>query len=200
MGVTTRTGTANLTTWGPLISCWDCHAPNAATGLQTASVTAHGGAVTLRQSVWVKSTVNNGAVGAGNLCRVCHVVAASGSTHGAGSAWLTTGNGTPGGYARDECFRCHSSAVTKPARPIPAQDAHGFDAFATAGDLKWPVGTTETYRPYAFMRNVGTGNTWNASGNYWKPLSALDVTAGAAICSGNCGRASHGTYTPGGIY
>jgi hypothetical protein len=203
-----RGATADITSWGYLITCWDCHAPNNATGVQTMTVTAHGGPQTLRQDVWVASTINNGAVGAGNLCIVCHKIAASGSqTHLTGSAWQTNGNNTPGSRARDSCFYCHASARTKPARPLPAQDAHGFDAFAypMGTDKLWPVGATETYKPYAFMRNVGTGNTWVNAGEAWKPLSGPGVTAGAATCGSSstpsgagCGQSS--TYTPGGMY
>src|SRR6266542_2770173 len=98
-----RGATADTTSWGYLITCWDCHADNAAAGPQTSTVTAHGGDVTIRQAVWVQSTVTNGAIGAGNLCIVCHKIATnvSAQTHDLGSAWLTTGNSTPGSRARD---------------------------------------------------------------------------------------------------
>jgi hypothetical protein len=216
MGITTRSGTANLTTWGPVISCFDCHAANNAQGIQTSTVTAHGGQVTLRQDVWVASSTWTGAVNAGNLCLVCHVIPSSASSnHGtvgtapAGqSAFSTGGSGTPGGLAKNQCYYCHSSATTKPTvRPIPAEDAHGFDGFTYlmgSTDQQWPVGTTEQYKPYAFMRSVGASGAWSGAGagNAWKPLSGPGVPAGTATCgsspnsSCNIGR----TYLPGGMY
>jgi hypothetical protein len=197
----TRSASADTNSWGFLITCWDCHAPNAATGVQTMSVTAHGAPQTLRQDVWVSSTINNGAVGAGNLCIVCHSIAVSGSkNHSTGSAWASGGSSSPGGYARNTCYRCHASANTKPIRPLPGQDAHGYDGFTylMGTDQMWPPGATETFKPYAFFRSVGTSGNW-ASGNVWQPAQAPGYS-GTPTCSGNCNRSSHGTYTPGGLY
>jgi predicted CxxxxCH...CXXCH cytochrome family protein len=191
---------ATTTSYGYLISCWDCHAPVAATGVQTSTVTAHGGAATLRRSVWVQSTTDN-------LCIVCHNTTAGSNDHGAGSAWASGGNSTPGSRARDACYFCHSSSIAKPARPIPAQDAHGFNAFAPAAgtDTMWPVGATNTYRPYGFMRSIAaTGGRW--SGTSWRPSRTPELTSGSATCGGSgslgtgCGSENHGTYTPGGVY
>jgi predicted CxxxxCH...CXXCH cytochrome family protein len=202
----TKTG-GNTTSWGYLISCWDCHAPNNASGVQTSTVTAHGGAVTLRQDIWVASTSFTGAVGAGNLCLVCHTVATSGNNHASGSAWASGGNSTPGSQARNMCYSCHSSSIAKPARPTPGQDVHGFDGFALAAgtDTMWPVGATNTYKPYGFMRSVsGSGGRWTTTS--WKPLSGPGVTSGSATCGGSgslgsgCSNQNHGTYTPGGVY
>ena len=201
-----RGATADTTSWGYLITCWDCHADNAAAGPQTSTVTAHGGDVTIRQAVWVQSTVTNGAIGAGNLCIVCHKIATnvSAQTHDLGSAWLTTGNSTPGSRARDACYYCHSSSITSPVRPIRGQDAHGFDTFALGmgTDKLWPVGATETFRPYAFIRSVGTGGVWNnATG--WNPKSAPGFTGSATCGTGTgsgCNQTGMGPYTPGGIY
>jgi hypothetical protein len=208
------------TSWGWRISCWDCHAPNAATGVQTSTVTAHGGAVTLRQSVWVSSTASTGAVGAGNLCLVCHN-APAGNQHGAGSAWASGGSSTPGAYIDDRCYVCHASSIAKPARPYPAQDVHGYNAFSPAAgaDTSWPVGTaTNTWRPYGFFRSIGgSGGLWNVAGTSWKPLSGPGVPAGGATCAANdsgvhtnnrslstssisCNSNDHGPYSPGGVY
>ena len=88
---------------------------------------------------------------------------------------------------------------TQQLRALVRQARKDYGYAAT--DALWPVGTTESYKPFAFMRNVGTGNSWNASGNYWKPASGPGVTATAyGVCSGNCGRGTHGNYTPGGVY
>jgi predicted CxxxxCH...CXXCH cytochrome family protein len=194
-------GTINaVNSWGFLISCWDCHAPlgTASTVTLTGTITAHGGATTLRQAYRV--------VNATNLCTVCHNVTVGTSTHGAGSAWATTGHSGPGGIAKTSCYRCHSSneTTTPPARPIPAQDAHGFNSFAPAmgTDTLWPVGTVNTYRPYGFMRSAGPSGMWTSTSH--KPLSGPGVPTGAATCGGNaslaCGSENHSSYTPGGVY
>ncbi len=128
----------------------------------------------------------------------------SAQTHDLGSAWLTTGNSTPGSRARDACYYCHSSSITSPVRPIRGQDAHGFDTFALGmgTDKLWPVGATETFRPYAFIRSVGTGGVWNnATG--WNPKSAPGFTGSATCGTGTgsgCNQPGMGPYTPGGIY
>ncbi|RIX39666.1 MAG: CxxxxCH/CxxCH domain-containing protein, partial [Rhodocyclales bacterium GT-UBC] len=205
-GITKTAG--NTTSWGYIISCWDCHAPQGATGLQTMTVTAHGGTTTLRQAYW--------SANATNLCTACHrtvpATGASTNNHGAGSAWASGGNGTPGQAARDACYRCHGSYTnSKPPRPYAGQDAHGFNAFAPyagTGDTMWPVGSTaaqEKYRPYAFMRNAGSVGTWNTAGDTvgWRPASAPGIPAGTATCrrgsASGCSN-GHGDYTPGGVY
>jgi hypothetical protein len=203
--VLTKTG-GNTTSWGYLISCWDCHAPTgtAANAILTRTVTAHGGATQLR--------VQYGTANAANLCTSCHqvvpAVGASTNTHGQGSAWSASGNGTPGGLARTSCFTCHGSGVTYASipRPYRSQDTHGFDAFSPAmgTDTGWPIGTaTNTYKPYGFLRNVGASGQWQAIN--WRPASAPGVTAGSATCGGSGGLScasgnTHGTYTPGGVY
>jgi hypothetical protein len=198
----TKTG-GNTTSWGYLISCWDCHSAQGATGVQTRSVTAHGSATTLRDVYW--------QVNAQNLCTRCHNVSAGSSTHGAGSAWQTTGNGTPGGIAKTSCFRCHGSlsAAARPTRPYSAQDVHGVDGFAPSagtGDTMWPIGSSSnTYKPYAFFRNVGVSSTWSTSAPNWRPASAPGLTTGSATCgngslNSGCGSQNHGSYTPGGVY
>jgi len=200
--VKTKTmGTINTAgSWGYLISCWDCHAPlgTSRTEVLTSTVTAHGGATQLRQANWV--------VNATNLCNECHlvvpVVGASTSNHGTGSAFSGGGNSTPGGIARTSCFRCHGSTDSATSvdliRPIRGQDAHGFDTFtyiqqATTNppDTNWPVGTSNTLRPYAFMRNAGPQGMWKTTG--WT-MGNCNTTAGSG-----CSRSSQ-TYTPGGTF
>jgi hypothetical protein len=190
----------STTTWGFLVSCWDCHSPLGARGVQTRSVTAHGSPTTLRQNYWASASLN--------LCTSCHnVQAGNGSNHGAGSAWASGGSSTPGANSKTACYRCHGSVTnSKPPRPFSGQDAHGYDAFApwTGTDTMWPVGATNTSKPYGFMRNAGGSGTWNVSGTAgWRPASTPTLTAGTATCaSGTASGCSngHGTYTPGGVY
>jgi hypothetical protein len=201
-------GTTNATAaWGFRISCWDCHAPlgTASTATLTETVTAHGGTTTMRGVTWTASTATTGTTA--NLCLLCHLTAVgSTSTHGTGSAWSTTGRAEPGTLARNACFNCHSSSVAKPSRPIAAQDVHGFNAFAPAAgtDTLWPVGATNTYRPFAFMRSIlTTGGRWTTTS--WKPLSGPGVPTGSATCGGQGSLGSgcndnHSPYTPGGVY
>ncbi|MBK9517698.1 MAG: CxxxxCH/CxxCH domain-containing protein [Anaeromyxobacter sp.] len=194
-----------VASYGFLISCWDCHAPLGTTSATTltATVTAHGGATTLRQAGW---TVN-----ATNICTVCHLVVplvgATTNSHGVGSAFSGGGNSGPGGIARTSCWRCHGSLNTgKPARPISAQDVHGFNAMSPSlgTDTLWPVGGTNTYRPFGFMRSAGSGGMWVTTS--WKPLSGPSVPAGTATCGGTaalgagCSNNDHLGYTPGGVY
>ena len=188
----------NNTTYGMLITCWDCHAPAAATGVQTASVTAHGAVATLRYDSWLGATSP-----ALNLCTVCHAANyATGTTnHGTGSAFSTGGNSAIGTRFRT-CTNCHSSGVN--ARPWRGVDAHGFNQMAeqrtdtttAANALTW-AGARPGSRPYAFYR------TQNLSS--WRPATAAgDTLTGTVGCSqystgSNCGN-SHGTFGPGGTY
>jgi predicted CxxxxCH...CXXCH cytochrome family protein len=195
-------GTINATTsWGQLISCWDCHAQNGVSGVQTISVTAHGGTTTLRQNVWSSSTTSTA-----NLCRVCHNVSATinNSMHGAGSAAASASGGgdasRPGGYMVNRCYYCHASATTRPARPLPGEEAHGFDklVFTLGTDTMWPVGATNSFKPYGFLRGTAIFGT----GGMWKPLTGPGIPAGGALCGGSgsiCGNTS-GSYYPGGVY
>jgi hypothetical protein len=194
----TKTG-GNLTSWGYLITCWDCHAPVGATGPQAMTVTAHGGAATLRQNPYSGTATN--------LCTVCHNVTAGSGSHGAGSAWNTGTRNEPGAIAKTSCYRCHGHTYAVPTRPYRAQDAHGVDGFAPnmGTDRAWPIGATDTYKPYAFFRNAGSAGQWATTGVNWKPLSGPNVPAGSATCGSGtlnsaCGNENHGPYGPGGMY
>jgi hypothetical protein len=193
---------ANTTSWGYLISCWDCHAPTGASGPQTTTVTAHGGTATVRSDTW--STTSG-------LCKTCHIAyVAGGSTtsHGLGSAFNSNTNSGMSTYIQNQCHYCHSSGVTKSPRPQPAEDVHGFDAFGLhmGTDNLWPVGTSETHRPYSFMRSVGAtySGRWTASGQLWRPASTPELATGTATCGGNMSATSCSdsmtSYTPGGVY
>jgi hypothetical protein len=194
-------GTINTAnSWGYLITCWDCHAASGASGPQTSTVTAHGGSVTIRAGIWVSSILTvPTTTNAGNLCRVCHFPSSVTRGHGPGSAAASI-DSNPTSRMAGGCYLCHLSAQTKPSRPIPAQDAHGFDSFATnmGTDKMWPVGATESYKPYGFMRNVGPTGQWLTQN--WRPRTAPGLTAGSGTCGGTACRSSHGTYNPGGVY
>jgi hypothetical protein len=157
MGVPTRSGTVNTTTWGPLLSCWDCHALPTDSGPIDSTVTAHGGTATLRGNGAATTTSAPTATTGATLCWVCHKgYNASGSSHGTGSALSGSTNSQMTVYLQYGCNRCHSSNYTTVVvRPVRAQDVHGFDRLAgTGADALWPVGTTETRKPYAFIRNT----------------------------------------------
>jgi hypothetical protein len=213
-------GVINATnSWGYLISCWDCHA--ASSGTLTSTVTAHGSAptpanatrVTVRARIYTASTL-----GSVNLCRQCHFPANQTSNHPASSAAASHDN-NPNSWMARACHYCHLSTWgggtvgTPPPRPMPAQDYHGFDAFGPnmpTTDRMWPVGTLESFKPYAFMRNVGnvTGSqgNWRSANAAWRPRTAPGQTMGAASCGGNvlmssgCTGRSHNSYGPGGVY
>jgi len=192
--------TGNNTQWGNLMTCWDCHTASGATGVQTSTVTAHGGAVTVRQPVFGTNPTTGTT---GGLCIACHALynTSTGSNHGAGSAFTSSTDSGMTTYLRGQCHACHSSWSTAdggaPVRPFRAQDAHGFDALrkTAATDKLWPVGATETFKPYGFIRAGFT--------TQHKPLSGTGVPTGSATCSGYggvCSRSSMGSYTPGGVY
>lgn len=185
-----------------LISCWDCH---------PALNTAHGAAVTLRDLYDAPATPSD-ATGQTKLCVVCHKKAVYWSTSvhalldiGAESKgpgfsalnWIATDDDWNAYHdtAQGEfhgCTVCHgttTAAGALPARPIKAENAHGFDKLTSGAN--WPTGT----RPYSFMRNNST-------------LSGTAATSGWSIgsCDGTttaktmCGSGYTYTYSPGGTY
>lgn len=176
---------------GIVMNCFDCH--NAPTPLTSRTVAAHGSTAPNAYRGTVYDTTNT-------LCKVCHTgYTGTTSHHGAGSAFASNTNSGMTTYLTGQCQRCHASTNTA-VRPVRAEDAHGFNRFAGTGtDALWPRGTTETYRPYAFMRNT---TQWTTTS--WKPLSGAGVPAGTATCGGNMTASGCGdnmtTYTPGGTY
>ncbi|OGW28484.1 MAG: hypothetical protein A2X56_00280 [Nitrospirae bacterium GWC2_57_13] len=193
--------TGNNTQFGYVVSCWDCHAPNGASGVQTLTVTAHGAAATLRGTIRAA-----GSTASTNLCLNCHATAYSSTAadnHGTGSAY-GTGGGSSMNNNFGNCSICHSygpsggtDLATSTARPLRAEDVHGFDD-RTAG-VPGSVWGNSNSKPYAFFRMHLTG---------WKPLSGATVPAGTATCGGGAGGSicddnmTYGgeTYTPGGAY
>jgi cytochrome c553 len=182
-----KTGTS--TVYGPLMTCWDCHAPNGASGTLTTSG-IHGGtpnstdAVPLRGNVFVNSaTATTGAL---NLCINCHVVTGNTTNHGTGSG-ITSGTNNSMTYFSNRCYYCHSTAnsTAKPARPIPSGDVHGYTAMDFAGTA-FPAAN----RGYVFFRRAGL------------PVAVRVGGTGTATCGNGTGICSNtmGTYTPGGAY
>ncbi len=187
----------NTTSWGYLMSCWDCHA-SAAPSVQTSTVTAHGAPATLRGTIRVAGTT-----GATNLCINCHATKYAQST-GHVSAGSAVATGPDTGAMNDtyfnNCSYCHAygpengtSGATSTSRPLRGEDAHGFNdrTAGTAGSL-W---TTSGVRPYAFFRTVLVT---------WSPLTAAEGTP-THTCQGSTGNPCDAnmtgqTYTPGGSY
>ncbi len=189
--------TATTTVYGPLISCWDCHAPNGSTTATTVGntnaalvVDTHGraktvstDAVELRGSVYLSSTTT-----AGNLCLNCHVVSGGTTLHGAGSAMQASGSNGSMTYFQNRCYFCHSGVETNAhaARPIGAGDAHGYNTTAAGAAI------TTAGKGYAFIRRTGLGQIVGQVG-------ATTYTATCGSGSGICSQGM-GTYTPGGKF
>ncbi len=189
-------GTATTTVYGPLISCWDCHAVSGATGAIT-TTGAHGAnvvspnAVQLRGQVYVQSTTN-----AGNLCKICHV-ATSSFPHGSGSALADTSSLMDSGmsYFADQCYFCHggqsTTSGTEPARPIGAGDAHGFStkqnntAFAAVNSGYGFVRSNVIYATYTNTTRSVAGTTY------------ATATCGGASCRSSMDGV---VILPGGVY
>jgi hypothetical protein len=192
--------TGNNTQYGNLITCWDCHAPAGATGVQTTTVTAHGAVATLRAPIRA-----GGATAALNLCLVCHATAyaTTSNNHGAGSAFGAGGSSMSATSTFVNCNYCHAwnaavggTATTNPGRPTRAEDVHGTnDRTAGTANSKWTSGAG----PYSFFRNTLSD---------WRPASAAGATFGGTLTSSQClgtagtcnNNMSSRTYTPGGAY
>ncbi len=180
----TRAGTAGTKTAGIMINCFDCH--NTVAGLKYRTVAAHGSSGT---SMVAGTFYASGPT----LCLKCHTGYTSDTQHLAGSAMQFDGNGGEG--MATVCQRCHGSADTLPARPIPAADYHGYNT--RVDGTNWPTGGGKAY---AFIRNV----TNFAGTGYHRPQRGIgELTTGSATCNGGSGCAGNGsarTYTPGGQY
>jgi hypothetical protein len=190
----TRGGTVDNTSWGHLITCWDCHAASGASGVQTSTVTAHGGAVTLRAPVYA-----GGATAALNLCVNCHVssYASTGTSHGAGSAF-SAGNNNMDATTMASCAYCHaytaaSGGTAVPAlasRPLRAENVHGVNDRdpVTAGVQTW---TAATVKPFAFIRNT-LSNWAPATVGGVAPANASTCSGSGGTCDNNMGNSSFG--------
>jgi hypothetical protein len=182
------------TAYGDLISCWDCHAPAGASGAQTMTVTAHGGAATLRAPVFA-----GGNTAAANLCVVCHktTYATTSGRHSTTLSAFSVGATDMSATTMAGCQNCHSNytAISAASRPIRAEDVHGFNnKTPLTNNSKWTSGS----RPYAFYRTSRLGD--------WAPKSATgDTLARTSTCnSGGCSNGSmdgsNGIVGTGGTY
>ena len=197
-----NTTTANATEYGYLMSCWDCHADPADTGTITRTVTAHGGAATVRGNPTVPNTAAAPALNTNeaSLCKVCHAGYQTGSsTHGSGSALSGNTNNGMTAYLNYGCNVCHSSNFnTAVVRPLRGKDVHGVNALPTAGLAKQGRWSTNP-RPYAFIRNTATLQNHaplNISGTGYSPTCTMttDTPSGASCNQGARGYTVGGTY------
>lgn len=188
----------NTTSWGYLISCWDCHALSTDAGTITKTVTAHGATATLRGSIRVAGTT-----AATNLCINCHATSYSSIAHVSAGSAVASGpdTGAMGNTYWSNCSYCHANGPanaaagyeTSTARPLRAEDVHGFND-RTAGTVGSVFATYGT-KPYAFFRG---------SLESWRPASSPEVatqTNGNCVGTGGvCNNNMSTTYTPGGAY
>jgi hypothetical protein len=204
--VTGRGGTVNATSWGDLISCWDCHAPagTASTVTLTSTVTAHGGATTLRGNATASGTTPTATTGA-TLCWLCHAGydTNAGSSHGTGSAFQSSADSAMTVFLRYGCNRCHSSNYTTlVVRPVRAQDVHGVNALPATGTKtgRWSGASTGTpaqidAKPYGFIRN-----TTSLSNHMPARIGGSTYTPTCVHLTNSPCTSRTETYTPGGTY
>jgi len=193
----TRNSAANAKSVGVVLTCFDCHFDGgysaAGANIGTRSVISHGTANWLRGNYAGTGAANN------SLCDSCHVAyTTTASNHGAQSA-LTSGTSSMSTLSTfATCQNCHFSATTKPARPIPAADLHGFNGLLATGG-PWTYGNSTGARPYAFLRNVVRFTSTSprpAAGANWSTRSYGDCGgASPAGCGDDMSR-----YIPGGQY
>jgi len=193
--------TGNITSWGYLMTCWDCHAPTGATGVQTTTVTAHGGTVTVRAGIY-QSTANTAAT---NLCINCHATTyATTSANHASTSAFTGGNSNMNATTMQRCQYCHAytaaqggtAATNLALRPLRGENYHGFND-RTAGTVgsRWVNGTA-SHRPYSFIRNTLS---------YWSPTSVstagetLQRSRGCTGTGGTCNNNMGATTTYSGV-
>lgn len=190
----TKSGTTAV--WGPLMTCWDCHANTGATGTIT-SFGVHGTTLNGTNVVALRgASYGTGTTAATNYCFVCHAGYTSADNHGSGSAFNTLSRTAMGGI-NNVCINCHSSRnnTGQPARPIGAADAHGFST--RANGTAFPAASNG----YAFIRSEG----FYGSG-YQNITKSVGGTTYSSNCTGYngtgsiCSRSGMGSYTPGGVY
>lgn len=196
-----RGGGANNTTYGYLLTCWDCHDSSATGRAVTASVTAHGNAVTVRAPY---DAVSKNAT---QLCVVCHKqsvywgvngggTAGQGYTHVAGNGvsalqqdnplteWVSGRYHDLNAWAYFGCTVCHGFTDKVGVMPTTniGYNVHGTNTVGSGG-ATW---TTSGQKPYSFLRNTSTMGDWN--------MGYCNM-AGSNQCRGTTGN-----YTPGGTY
>ena len=192
------TKSASTTIYGPLMTCWDCHAPNNTGAVTITTSGVHGGAVNGTDAVPLRGNVYvNGTTAQTNLCIRCHVVSGGTTNHGTGSA-ITSSTNSGMTYFQNRCYFCHGTLSTRPVRPIPSGDAHGFNA--RGNSFSAPTAFPAVNNGYAFLRNEG----WYANA-YTQSIRMIGATSYTPTCGGmgtggGCSRGSMGGYTPGGVY
>ncbi|MHB8882095.1 MAG: CxxxxCH/CxxCH domain c-type cytochrome [Thermodesulfovibrionales bacterium] len=196
--------TGNNTSWGNLMTCWDCHAPNGSTNATTLVATdVHGSTITtrtgsspsveLRGFLWTNqdlSTVPGTAVKT-TLCIACHAgydgFTTDNHSGGGTSAFGSGGSSSMNNFIQYDCSYCHASSPTKPARPLASGDVHGYNTLVGGGALATNFG-------YSFIRAQGFVGTYT-----WVPGNCTGYTSSTNGTT-TCSRSSMGTYTPGGTY
>lgn len=165
------------TVYGYLVSCFDCHAGNGASGQQNSTVVAHGNGTTAAAlALRGKTTAAGQATDASpNICTMCHAAKYATTTtgHGTNQSGLSSGPASMNATTFGTCNNCHDTKTANVgARAIAA---HGYEGMEATG-ANFAGGRT-----YAFWRGGG-GNATN-----WSP--------------GNCAvSCTTETYTPGGKY
>ncbi len=204
----------SVNNFGYLISCWDCHAENgtASTATLTGTVTAHGGATTLRGTPTPPNlAAQSSATNQATLCKICHAQYDTTSTnaHGSGSAMNTAGQSPMNAYMQYGCNMCHGSGygsviagAVPVIRPVRAQDVHGVDALPTGGLAKsnrWlgsSIGTPAQVnaRPYAFIRN-----TFVLTDHTPLKIGGTTYTTNCNMAANPCQQGTR-TYSPAGTF
>ena len=199
--------------WGDLISCWDCHADPADSGTITYTVTAHGGAETLRgypvatnSSTGVPLSGNStpAAGDAPTLCLLCHPYTGQNNPpgHGPNSAATDLDRNEKHEFLQWGCNICHSSDwETVVTRPTRSEDVHGTDVVpdSTNGNVKsgrWASGPD--FGPVSFIRNSNQFDVHapaSIGSNNYTP-----ICMGGSNGNSNCTRGNTEAYTVGGTY
>jgi predicted CxxxxCH...CXXCH cytochrome family protein len=186
----TNTAKSSSTVYGYLISCFDCHGVKGSTGVQSATVVAHGNGSTINivalRSPYPTAALGGVAIsgGATNLCTLCHAdtyvsgttahpdgMSPAGGNAGAFEAMSATTFGT--------CANCHVTYTDSVSARAVA--VHGYNA-TEAGSATFP---TTLSRPYAFWRG-------GPQVTYWGP--------GSCSVGGPGGSCTTQSYTTAGVY
>jgi len=200
---------ANTTSYGYLMSCWDCHATPADTGTISSTVTAHGSTITaatgsansveIRGVNWRTGTL--AAATNNTFCIKCHAGYDTSTTtnHSTGSAFGTGGSSSMSLFLRYGCTYCHSTSPNATAAGIAKRrsrsaDVHGYETLYTGAAFTAGHG-------YAFIRSTILSPNHIVKGvgaTAYTPTCGtgnITITNGTTSCSNGMG-----TYTVGGVY
>jgi predicted CxxxxCH...CXXCH cytochrome family protein len=184
-GNTTKSTQGTTTIYGYLLSCFDCHAPRSASGVQTAAVVAHGNTSTTLALPMMRGPAYNTAATAGapNLCTMCHAdtYGTSANIHGTGSGFAAaSGIQSMSATTLGTCSNCHGSGTTNTIG-ARATDAHGFEGMLANGN----------------NLNNGTGSR---TYNFFRQTPNLDAWTVRTCARTGSGCTPSAAYTPGGAY